>query len=145
VPIQPAAVGVIAYVTVPFDKVGFNIVCTGITEVPLAVNPVKEAGTALATQVNVVPATLEVRFTGAVEPAEHIVCDKGVFVTDGFGLTVITCVIGVPTQLLAVGVMVIVTVPAVLLGLVNTHDGIVPEVPLAAAPVIPFVDTVVHA
>jgi hypothetical protein len=53
----------------------------------------------------VVPATVLVKaIDGAV--FEQIVCVTGVAVATGVGLTVIVTVIGVPSQPLAVGVMV---------------------------------------
>ena len=49
---------------------------------------------------------------------------------------------GVPGHPFAVGVIVIVTVPAVLLAFVSVQDGIGFVVPLGAAPVIPSVELV---
>ena len=48
----------------------------------------------------------------AVIPPEQNVCDKGVAVTIGMGLTVIVSFIGVPAQPFAVGVIVYIAVPA---------------------------------
>jgi hypothetical protein len=56
-------------------------------------------------QANVVPDTLLVSAMEGAAP-EHIVCNAGVVVATGIGFTVTTTVIGVPVQLLAVGVMV---------------------------------------
>jgi len=56
-------------------------------------------------QAKVVPATLLVRAMDGAVP-EHIVCNAGVVVATGIGLTVITTTLGVPAQPLAVGVMV---------------------------------------
>ena len=60
---------------------------------------------ATAVHAKVVPVTLDVNEILVLLP-EHNVCAVGVAVTVGIGLTVITTVIGVPTQVLAVGVMV---------------------------------------
>jgi hypothetical protein len=46
-----------------------------------------------------------------VTSPEQIVCDAGVAIAAGIGLTVITTLIGEPTQLFNVGVTVYVTVP----------------------------------
>ena len=56
-------------------------------------------------QTKVVPVTLLVRTTEVAVP-EQIVCDAGVAVATGVGFTVITTVLGVPAQPLAVGVTV---------------------------------------
>ena len=54
---------------------------------------------------NVVPATGLLSATEVAVPL-HIVCDAGVAVATGVGLTVITTVMGVPAHPLAVGVTV---------------------------------------
>ena len=56
-------------------------------------------------QAKVVPVTLLVNAMPVVWP-EQIVCEAGVAVTTGIGLTVITTLIGVPVHPLAVGVTV---------------------------------------
>ena len=56
-------------------------------------------------QAKVVPATLLVSAMEEAVP-EQIVCEVGVAVTTGVGLTVMVTEIGVPGQPLAVGVMV---------------------------------------
>ena len=56
-------------------------------------------------QAKVVPVTLLVSATEVAVP-EQIVCEAGVAVATGLGLTVITTVTGVPAHPLAVGVMV---------------------------------------
>jgi hypothetical protein len=53
----------------------------------------------------VVPPTALVRAIDGAVP-EHIVCDAGVAIATGLGLTVITAVAEIPEQLPAVGVMV---------------------------------------
>jgi hypothetical protein len=64
-----------------------------------------ETSDSVTVQENVVPATLLVRAMEGAVP-EHIVCNAGVVVATGIGFTVTTTAIGVPVQLLAVGVMV---------------------------------------
>ena len=56
-------------------------------------------------QEKVVPATLLVRATVLAVP-EHKVCDAGVAVTTGIGLTVITTILVAPAHPVAVGVTV---------------------------------------
>lgn len=56
-------------------------------------------------QANVVPVTLLVRATDVAAP-EHIVCEPGVAMATGMGLTVITTTFVVPLQPLDVGVTV---------------------------------------
>ena len=51
---------------------------------------------------------------------------------------------GGPAHELAVGMIVMVTVPAVLVEFVNIQEGIGLAIPDAAAPVIPEEETVVH-
>ena len=64
---------------------------------------------------------------------EQIVCDDGVAIAVGVGFTKTVAVIGAPSQLLAVGVMVNVTVTGALVVLVNVP--LILPVPLAAIPV----------
>ena len=59
----------------------------------------------VTTHAKVVLATLLVSAT-ELTPPEHNVCELGVAVADGIGLTVMATVIGVPEQLFAVGVIV---------------------------------------
>ena len=66
----------------------------------------------------VVPATLLVSAIDVAVP-EQIVCDEGVAVAAGIGFTVTVTVIGVPTHPLAVGVIVYVAVPALVVVAVN--------------------------
>jgi hypothetical protein len=70
----------------------------------------------------------------------QIVCDAGVAITDGAGLTVITTLIGKPTQPFKVGVTVYVTLPTLVLELVKTCAMLDP-LP-ALAPLALFCDTV---
>lgn len=127
---------------VPLEVVGLLMVCTGIVKVPVALNPVSVAGFAVAVQEKVAPETFEVNVTKLVGLPEQTDWVSGLLLTDGFGLTVITWVMGVPVQPLAVGVMVMVTVPGELVLLVNVHEGTGLAVPLGAAPEIPGDDTV---
>ena len=129
---------------VPLEVVGLMMVCTGIVKVPVALNPVSVAGLAVAVQEKVAPETFEVNVTKLVGLPEQTDWVSGLLLTDGLGLTVITWVMGVPVQPLAVGVMVMVTVPGELVLLVNVHEGTGLAVPLAAAPEIPEDDTVVQ-
>src|SRR5258706_591872 len=64
---------------------------------------------------------------------EQIVCDDGVAIAVGVGFTKTVAVIGAPSQLLAVGVMVNVTVTGALVVLVNVP--LILPAPLAANPV----------
>jgi hypothetical protein len=102
VPGQVAAVGVIVYVAVPaLDVVAVNvcaIVEPDAEEAPVTLDCV-------TVHEYVVPATLLVR---AIEVAlfEQMLCELGVAVADGVGLTVTVAVIAEPAQELAVGVMV---------------------------------------
>ena len=68
---------------------------------------------------------------------EHFVCEDGVAIAVGVGLTNTVAVIGVPGQLLAVGVIVKVTVTGALVVLVNVPL-ILPD-PLAEIPVTAIV------
>ena len=64
---------------------------------------------------------------------EQIVCKAGVDVATGMGLTVIITDTGIPAQLLAVGVIVIIPLMAVLPALVAVNKGTV-FVPVAVRP-----------
>ena len=66
------------------------MVCTGMVLVPAISKPVISGEDAEASQVKVVPWTLEVNVTGSVGSPEQWICSMGVLVTDGAGLTVIT-------------------------------------------------------
>ena len=71
------------------------------------------------------PATLLDNATDVVPP-EQMVCDDGVAVATGVGLTVMVTVIGAPPQLFAVGVMVYTAVPAVVPVAVNNWEMLAP-------------------
>jgi hypothetical protein len=73
--------------------------------VPLLKPEIVAPDNCAADHVNVVPVTFALRAILVVAPSQ-IVCEDGVAVATGLGLTVIVTVIGVPAQLLAVGVIV---------------------------------------
>ena len=75
---------------------------------------------------NVVPVTLLVNAIDGAVP-EQIVCEEGVAVTTTLGFTVISTVIGVPVHVLAVGVIVYLTIPAVVPVFVNVCAIMVPQ------------------
>ena len=103
VPVQPPAVGVTVYVTVPADApVADNV---WAIEAPLPADPPLAPVIVGAVQAKVVPATLLLRAILVALP-EQIVWLAGVAVATGRGLTVIVTVIGVPLQPPATGVIV---------------------------------------
>ena len=107
VPEQPFAVAVIVYVAVPeallllLESVWAIVVGQDDGQ---AVAPLIPAVCATV-QANVLPETLLVSAIKGAAP-EHIVCDVGLAVATGIGFTVTITVIGIPTQPLAVGVIV---------------------------------------
>ena len=132
VPLQPFAVGVIVKVTVT----GTLVVLVSeplILPAPLAAIPVTVA-TLSRVQLYTTPATaLPLRTIVVIAPAEQIVCDDGVAVAVGVGLTNTVAVIGAPGQALAVGVIVKVTVCGDTVVLVKVP--LILPAPLAAIPV----------
>lgn len=84
-------------------------------------------------QLYTVPATLPDNTIVVIGLVEQIVCEDGTATAFGIGFTTTVAVIGVPLQLLAVGVMVKITVTAALVVLVN--DPLISPAPLAAIPV----------
>ena len=76
---------------------------------------------------NVVPVTLLVNAIDGAVP-EQIVCEDGVAVTTGGGLTVISTLIDAPLHPLALGVTIYLTTPAVVPVLVNVCAIVVPQV-----------------
>lgn len=74
-----------------------------IVEPEAAVPP--ETSVCATVQAKVVPVTLLVRAMDGAVP-EHIVCNAGVVVATGIGLTVTTTILVAPAHPLAVGVMV---------------------------------------
>ena len=117
VPGQPLAVGVIVKVTVT----GPPVVLVSIP----AIFPAPEAGIPVAVavlslvQLNTVPVTLPLNTIVVIALPDHMVCVDGVATAFGEGFTKTVAVIGVPGQLLAVGVIVKVTVTGALVVLVR--------------------------
>jgi hypothetical protein len=93
--------------------------------------------------VNVVPVTLLDKAMDDEDP-EQIVCEDGVAVATGMGLTVISTVIVEPLHPLALGVTVYLTTPAVVPVLVNVCAIEFPqdEVQLLMPFIVPFVGEV---
>ena len=108
-PGHPFAVGVTVYVAVPGVTPVAVKVCAMLDPLD-AEAPVTPDCTTV--QLKVVPATLLLNAMEVVAP-EQIVCEDGVAVTTGVGLTVMTTMIGVPGHPFADGVMVYVAVPGV--------------------------------
>ena len=81
--------------------------------------------------------TLPLKATGVIVAPEQIVCDDGVATALGLGFTSTVAVIGVPEQLVVVGVIVNVTVTGAVVVFVNVPL-ILPD-PLADIPVIEVV------
>ena len=79
------------------------------------------------------PLTLLLNETGVIVAPEQIVCDEGVATALGFGFTNTVAVIGVPEQLVVVGVIVNVTVTGAVVILVNVP--LILPAPLADMPV----------
>lgn len=125
--------GVIVTVAVTGVVVGFVAVKAAILPVPFATRPMDGV---LLVQLNVVPPTGPVKFTGAVNVPLHTVW-FATGSTTGVGATVIVKISGVPVQvtpLVYAGVTVIVAVTGVVPVLVAVNDGRLP-VPLAARPI----------
>lgn len=117
-PGQPFAVGVIVKVTV----IGAFVVFVNEPKIlpgPLAGRPNTEIALSLV-QVNDVPLTLLLRTIVVMDDPEQIICEEGVAITLGVGFTSIVAIMGTPSQPLAVGVIVKVTVTGLVVVLVNT-------------------------
>ena len=140
-PGQLFAVGVIVKVTVTGALVGL-VKVPEMLPLPLAAMPVTVA-VLLRVHAYVVPVTFPVRTIVAIEVAEQIVCAAGVATAFGVGLTRTVAVIGKPTQPLAVGVIVKVTVTGALVVFVKVPEML--PLPLAAMPVTVAVLLRVHA
>ena len=109
-----------------------------ILPVPLAAMPV--AATVLSlVQLNTVPGTVPEFTMVVIVAAEQIVCDAGVAVAFGVGLTVMLKLFGVPVQLtpplVNVGVTVMVPVIGAVVGLVAVKVGNELPEPLAPSPI----------
>jgi hypothetical protein len=117
VPEQLFAVGVMVYLTTAIVFVALSKVWV-IGLPPAFENPVAVPLCNPAVQPKVVPATLFglVSVIEVVEPLQ-MVCEAGLAVTLGIGLTVISTVIGKPLHPLAEGVMVYLTTAIVLVAL----------------------------
>ena len=126
-PQAPGAVGVTVIVPLIGAAVPLVAVKLAILPVPLAANPI--AGL-LFVQLNVVPATALVKFTGNVAAPLHSVWLPTPF-TVAVGLTVIVNVIGVPVQvtpaLVYTGVTVTVAVTGEDVLLIAVNDAIFPD------------------
>ena len=140
-PEQPLTVGVIVKVTVIGAKVVFVKVPDILPE-PLALMPVTVAALSRV-HAYVVPEAPLVRTIVVIGAAEQIVCDEGVAIAFGVGLTNTVAVMVGPTHPLAVGVIVKVTVIGANVVLVKLPD-ILP-VPFAVMPVTVAELSLVHA
>jgi hypothetical protein len=133
-PIQPAAVfGVTVIVAVTAVGVVLIAVKLGILPVPLDAKPILGV---LLVQLNVVPATVLVKFIAAVDNPVHSVW-FGTTPTVAVGFTIMVNVLATPTQpvLVTTGVTVIVAVTGALVVLTAVNTGILP-VPVAAKPIL---------
>ena len=99
---------------------------------PLSAIPVTEVALSRV-QLNTVPLILPVSSIVVMDEPEQMVCEAGAATALGVGSTITVAVIGEPTQPLALGVIVNVTVIGALVVLVKVPV-IVPD-PLAAMPV----------
>lgn len=136
VPVQPLAVGVTVNVTtIAADEVLISVPV--IFPLPLAAIPVTLAVLFLV-QLNVVAATVPVRFIAVIGDDEQTLCVKIETVAVGVGFTITLEVIGVPSHPFADGVIVKVVVIAALEVLVKVPVMELPT-PFAAMPVIPTV------
>jgi len=146
-PEQAVAVGVTVYLTtpsvVPVLVSVWAIVVPDELLKPVIVPP---AGVVViaAVQVNVLPLTVELSAM-LVAVALQIVCEEGVADPTGIGLTVTTEVMAVPEQLLAIGVIVYVAVPDVLLLFESVWAMVVPhEEGQSLPPLMPLLCETVH-
>jgi len=130
VPVHPLADGVTVMVAVTGTLPVLVAVNAGIFPVPLAARPMEVL---LFVQLNVVPVTAPVKFTGLVVAPLHKVWPAG-WATFGVGFTVMVKLSGKPAHPLADGVTVIVAVTGALVELVATNAAIFP-LPLAAKPI----------
>jgi hypothetical protein len=129
-PGQPLAVGVMVKVTVTGALVAL-VKLPLMFPFPLAAIPDTSPVLSLV-QLKVVEATSPERAIVVIALPEQMVCEAGVATAFGIGFTVTVAVIGVPGQLLAVGVIVKVTVTGALVALVKLP--LMPPLPLAAIP-----------
>ena len=130
-PGQLLAVGVMVNVTV----IGALVVFVNeplIFPEPFAAMPVT-VPVLSRVQLNAVPLTLPLKTIVVIALAEQMVCEAGVAIALGVGLTSTVAVMAAPGQLLAVGVIVNVTVIGALVVFVN--EPLISPEPLAAMPV----------
>jgi len=139
VPEQPLAVGVIEYVAVPADVPEFVSVCAMLFPEPSKAPVIPLL--CVTVHAKAVPVSLDVNATLGATPL-HIVCDEGVAVISDIEFTIITTLVDVPEQPLAVGVIVYVAVPAVVPEFVSVCAMLLPEP--SEAPATPLCATV-HA
>ena len=133
---QPLAVGVTVNVTtIAADEVLTSVPV--IFPLPLAAIPVTLAVLFLV-QLNVVAATVPVRFIAVIGDDEQTLCVKIETVAVGVGFTITLAVIGEPLHPFADGIIVKVVVIAALVVLVKVPVIEFPA-PFAAMPVIPTV------
>jgi len=140
-PTQPFAVGV----TVKLTVTGALVVFVSVPEIlpePVAAMPVTVAVLFLV-HAYVVPLTAPVKAIVVIAVAEQIVCEDGVAMAFGVGLTKTVAVIGVPVQPFADGVIVKVTVIGAFVVFVSVPEML--PLPLAAMPVTVAVLSRVHA
>ena len=128
-PVQPLADGITVIKAVMGVLAILTAVKEGILPVPLAASPI--AGL-LFIQLKLVPLTTPVKLTGLVGAPAHIDWLAG-GVTLGVGFTVIVNVLGVPLQMPATGVTLMVATAFTLPLLTAVKAGISP-LPLAASP-----------
>ena len=99
-------------VIVKFTVIGILVRLVSVPDIlpaPLAAIPVTVPALSLV-QLNTVPTTLPDNTIVVIATPEHAVCEEGVATAFGVGFNTTVAVIGVPAQLLAVGVIVKVTV-----------------------------------
>jgi hypothetical protein len=131
VPTQLLAVGVTVIVSTTGAVPGLVAVNDGIKSIPLVASPIVEL---LPVQVYVVPETgLEKLMIAVIAPLQYATFAIGLTVVVGF--TVIVNFIGVPTQLSAVGITVMVSTIGTIPVLIVTNDG-TESVPLDAHPIV---------
>lgn len=130
-PVQLFAIGVIVNVTI----IGLPVLFINGPEIlPVPVPAIPPAVMVLSlTQLNIVPLTLLVNTIVVMLPLAQIVCEEGVAIAFGVGFINTVAMMGVPAQLLAVGVIVKVTVIGLFVVFVN-NPLIFPE-PVPAIPV----------
>jgi hypothetical protein len=123
-------VGVTEIVAMIGEAVEFNAVKAGMSPEPLAAKPIAVLS---LVHVKVPPTGVLIKFVAAIAPLLHTTMFDGT-ATVGDGFTVIVYAEGVPAQLLALGVTVMVAVTTVDPEFTAVNVAISP-VPLAAMPI----------